>query len=740
MFFSDRFICRSREFTTFEKYVPAPCFRRTFTLEARPSRALLSVCGLGFYELYVNGKNITKGMFAPYISNPDERLYYDEYDLSRRLHAGKNVIALLLGNGFLNDPAGDIWDFDKAPFRSAPKLALALEADGKLLFEADERFKTADSPIRFDDYRSGEHYDARAEMPGWTEAGFDDADWQSALPAAAPHGEKAACEAEPIRIARTLRPLSVQESGDGFLYTFPENTAGVVRLRVNGRRGQRIELTYGEVLRDGKLDLANICFREQTHSDTMHKDVYIAKGKRGETFLPRFTYHGFQYVLVRGIDRAQAKRSLLTACVCHSALPEVGQFRCSNEMLNRLRENVRRSTLSNFYYFPTDCPHREKNGWTGDIALSSEQIMLNFAAEHSFAEWLRNLRAAQREDGSLPGIAPTTGWGFAWGNGPAWDNALVQAAYYAYKYSADADILRENVGAIGKYLRYLESRKNEDGLVAFGLGDWCQVGREPGDPTTPLEITDSLTAIDLCRKAARIARVVRDEELYARADGMAQAFGQAFCKKYACAQGLLPAVCTQTALAMAIDADILSPAAQRAALAQLLACIEKAGGTFDTGVLGNRHLYRVLAEHGHADLALRMVTTTKFPSFGYQIARGATTLWESFIRVGEAEADPGDWMTSRNHHFWGDIAAWMVRDLAGIDINPRLEDENVVRIAPCLIDGLTFFAERAYRGGTVAVRLETSERGRTLYVSAPAWATVQLGTLPPDLSVCLERT
>lgn len=737
---SDRFICRTEEFTTFDRHIPAPYFRKTFFLESVPQEAHVTVCGLGFYELYVNGISLTKGILAPYISNPDDRLYYDRYDLSPLLQKGKNVVALLLGNGFLNDPAGEIWDFDKAAFRASPKLALALEADGALLLEADESFRTADSPILFDDYRSGEHYDARKEIPGWTEIGYDDRTWDCALPALTPRGEKRLCTAEPVRAVRSLRPSFVRPCGDGYLYGFSENMAGFCRLTLDGMRGQTIELTYGEVLADGKLDMENICFGEKTRRETMHKDIYIAKGERGETYEPHFTYHGFQYVRVRGITPEQATLDLLTAQICHSDLQQAGSFSCSDDTLNRLLANARRSALANFYYFPTDCPHREKNGWTGDIALSAEQFMFYFAAENSLAEWLNNLRAAQREDGALPGIVPTTGWGFVWGNGPAWDNALVQATYYAYKYSGKREILLENAGAIQKYLHYLSSRRNEEGLVAFGLGDWCQVNREPGDPTTALEITDTLTAVDLCRKAARIAAVLQDDALLGLACSLAQSFSKAFRKKYVCKEGILTQFATQTALAMAIDADVLHAEEKNAALDALLFRIEKAGGTFDTGVLGNRHLYRVLAENGHAPLAYRLIVTPKFPSFAYQIAHGATTLWESFIRVGENDAKPNDSMTSRNHHFWGDVAAWMARDLAGIDINPLLEDADAVCIRPCLIDKLTFEAERTYRGRTISVQLRETERGRILLIRVPAEMKLRLGELPQDCAVTVERT
>lgn len=288
--------------------------------------------------------------------------------------------------------------------------------------ESDETWHTESSPLLFDDYRFGEIYDGRLEIPGWNTIGFDDSEWKFAERAPQPRGEKRLCTAEPIDIVNELKPISVTKTEKGYLYDFGINTAGVCRLCVRGELDQRIELRHGEHLKDGLPDVENIWFKREHWArdlEYVHKDVYICRGDGEEVYTPAFAYHGFRYVLVSGITEAQATEDLLTALEMHSLLEERGGFSCSDETANKLQQMTRQSDVTNFYYFPTDCPQREKNGWTADAALSSEHILLNLGAEKSYREWLRAIVKAQDHNGALPGIVPTSGWGFAWGNGPA---------------------------------------------------------------------------------------------------------------------------------------------------------------------------------------------------------------------------------------------------------------------------------------------------------------------------------
>ncbi|MBR4072493.1 MAG: family 78 glycoside hydrolase catalytic domain, partial [Clostridia bacterium] len=418
MYFPNKFIKATEAFTTFEHYVPSPYFRKCFEV-SESARATVMISAIGFYELYINGKRITKGFFAPYISNPEDIVYYDEYTVE--LEKGKNVIAVQLGNGIVNNPGGYIWDFQKASFRSAPSFALSLsytdENGNQIIIESGEDFKTAPSPIFFDDYRFGEYYDANLEIKDWNNSCLDDSVWGNAILSKAPTGEARICKADPIVITGEIKPVSIIEKDGKFIYDFGVNCAGVCRLTVKGEKGQRIELQHAEQLLDGEIDLVSVWFKRdywERDKEIVHKDIYVCKGEGTESYMPTFTYHGFRYVEVSGITEEQATNDLLTYIVMNSDIKVCGGFVTSDKTVNTLQEMTMRSNLSNFYYFPTDCPHREKNGWSADAALSAEQMLLNLTVNKSYREWMHNICKAQRGDGAIPGIVPTSGWGFDW--------------------------------------------------------------------------------------------------------------------------------------------------------------------------------------------------------------------------------------------------------------------------------------------------------------------------------------
>ena len=350
-YFPKNFIAATEKFGTYTEHVNAPYFRRKFTF-TKGKNAKIRICGLGFYELYINGVNVTKGRLAPYITNPDQALYYDDYDVTEWLADGENAVGVWLGNGMQNSPYGDVWDFDKAGFRSAPKFAMAFFEDGALAFESDTSFKCAPSPITFDDLRAGEHYDARLEIAGWNLADLDDSGWAQAMPAATPTGRAKLVEAEPILVHEVWKPVSVVKTPKGlYLYDFGVNFTGVCRMKIRGRRGQEVRLTHGEIVIDGDLDIDNLSFDDYPGRELYNQcDWYILKGEGEEVYAPRFTYHGFQYVAVEGLTDEQATLDLLTFEVMHSAVKKRGEFVCSDEVLNILQDSTQRSDLSNLFY------------------------------------------------------------------------------------------------------------------------------------------------------------------------------------------------------------------------------------------------------------------------------------------------------------------------------------------------------------------------------------------------------
>ncbi len=703
----------TKEYTTFTNHVAAPMFRKEFELTGAKS-AELTICGLGFYELFVNGNRITKGLLSPYISNPDDILYYDNYDLMPYLTDGKNVIGVILGNGMLNCPGGAIWDFEKVRYRSAPKLALTFEAttEGeKLEFTAADGFKWAPSAIIFDDLRAGEFYDANLEQIGWNTVDFDDSAWKATIPAETPRGECRITDIDSIKTRCELTAASIKRGGisqnheryqpkftdltpeqfldytelspneEGFIYDFGVNAAGIFRLNIkNARPGQRICIQFAEKLsKDGGLDMRGMDFLPRAYDFRL---IYICKGG-DEVWEPCFTYFGCRYALLMGVDEAQATPELLTYVVMNTELREIAEFNCSDEIANKLWKATLTSDYANFYHFPTDCPHREKNGWTADAALSAEQMLLALTPERNYREWLNNIRKAMLEDGRLPGIIPTGGWGFEWGNGPAWDIVLTELPYQTWKYRGDTQILRDNATAILRYINYITTRRDERGLIHIGLGDWCPAARAGGGLyQAPLEFTDTVICIDICKKAAKIFEVLGMDAQMKFAKSVGDEFMTA-ARKYLIDKSTLTAYgrC-QTTQAMAIYYGIFTDAEKPEAFKKLVEIIENNGEFTYCGVLGLRVIFHVLSEFGRTDLAFKMITRPEFPSYGYMmLTADDTALWEQHRR-------DDDLPTSRNHHFHGDIISWFMQNLVGINVNPYLDSPNDVRFAPKFIDAL----------------------------------------------------
>lgn len=738
MRFEKAYKAATKEFSDYERDIPAPYMRGSFQLAAKPERAEIAVTALGFYDLYVNGARVTKGILAPYIGNPDQVVVYDRYDIAPYLCAGKNTVGLVLGNGFTNNYGGFPWDIEKSSFRAAPKTAFCVEADGKEVFSSADNIKTAPSPILNDDYREGEFYDARKEIPGWNLPEFDDSAWQDAIPAETPKGRCVFADFEPIREYKRRKAVRIVPLKDGYLYDFGVSTAGVPVLKIDGKAGQKVTLVCGEWFKDGDMDTKNIqCwvrYRDMDREIQMLR--YVCKGEKGEGFTPCFSYYGCRYIKVTGITADQAAEDLVEFSEQSSALKKIGGFFCSDEYANKTFECTLRSDFSNFYYFPTDCPHREKAGWTGDAYLSAEQFCLLLDCEKSLRMWLSCIRDCQKESGAVPCVVPTGGWGYGWGSGPSWDGVLTVLPYMLYRYTGKKEILEENAEAIWKYLGFLKSIRKGNGTIEYGLGDWCQIGAlRDSDPWTPSAVTDTMSALDICDKASKIFGVLGQKARAKEAAALKEEFRLAarnnFVEwKYGESYFCRPYCLTQTAQAVMMyrgvyEGEELPHAALRMK--------EMLGGTenhMQVGVIGVQALLRVLCENGMADLAYETAMSPDRPSYGNMIDHGATTLWEfihTFKPGSKYDVAVGK-IKSMDHHFWGDIAAWYITYLAGIRINEELDDIYRVDVSPYFVKQLDEAEARHEMpyGTVVSSWQRLSEKEISLFVSLPEGAHGQL--------------
>jgi alpha-L-rhamnosidase len=728
---------------------PAPLLRREFTVKGKVKRARAYVCGLGYHELRLNGAKVGDHVLDPGYTRYDRRALYVTHDVTDQLKRGPNALGVMLGTGWTNVHTVAVWYFDKAPWRQAPKLLLDLRieyADGRTeTIVSDESWKTADGPVVYDSIYAGESYDARKELPAWDRPGFNDSQWHNAWLLSAPAsmsrfkdndpllrnieellpppGVVSAQEMEPIRITRTLKPVKLTEPKPGvFVFDIGQNLSGHVQLTVSGPAGTEITLKHGERLHpNGTLDQIDIAEHirpfnapgrpREAPIPRFQTDVYTLKGSGVETWEPRFVYHGFQYVEVTGFPSKPTLESI-KARVTHTDVQAAGDFACSNPLLNRIQEASKWAYLSNLASIPTDCPHREKNGWTGDAHLAAEQAIYNYHPAAAYKKWIQDLADEMRPTGELPGIVPSSGWGYEWGNGPAWDSAFVLIPWYLYEYYGDREILARHYVQMRRYVDYLTG-KSREGIVSIGLGDWVPPGK-----TAPTEVTSTGYYFADAQIVARSAEILGNKADAAKYKALADSIRAAFNKRFLQPDTAMYSNGTQTALATPLNWNLVPAEYRQRVVDHLVAEVEKKNGHLDTGILGTKYLLNVLLDNGRADVAYRVASQRTYPSWGLWIEQGATTLWEAW-----------DGSASRNHIMFGDISAWFYRALAGI--RPDAPGFKRIRIQPQLVGDLTW-ARASYDSihGRIATDWKRESGLLTLNVTIPpnTTATVYVPT------------
>ena len=657
---------------------PAPVFRKAFAVTKPVRRATLYVCGLGFHEVRLNGAKMGDHEFDPKYTRYDLRALYVTHDVTAQLRRGTNAVGVTLGNGWYNYHIKNAWDFDTAPWRAKPRVLLQLEVDfadgSRQTVATDESWKFTMGPVRWDGLLGGETCDARAELPGWDTPAYDDTKWARPAVVEGPKGRLTAQMAHPIRIWQTFAPVRLTQPRPGvWVFDFGQNIAGFCALNVQGPAGTDVQLVHGELLHpDGTIDNSEI--GKFCKSAPFQTDHYILKGQGTETWRPRFMYHGFQYVQVTGFPGTPTLESLRAHAIC-SDLPGAGAFACSSELINRIQRATWWSFANNFQGHPVDCPNRERNGWTGDAHLAVETGFYNFDPAANYTAWLRDMRDEQRASGELPGIVPTGGWGYQWGNGPAWDSAYLLIPVAQHLFTGDRRVLEEHYERHKRYVDYLTT-KAKDGLVSIGLGDWC-----PPDKKTMAPVPVTSTAYyykDAClvAESADLLGHKEDAEKYrALAASIRASFQRAFP---ALATGVGTGM-NQTAFSAALYQGLVDPANVTAVVTRLVGEVAAKDNHLDCGILGTKYLLRALSDNGQAALAGTIVTQRTAPSWGCWMDQGATTLWEGWDGSG-----------THNHIMFGDVSAWCFAVLAGIRPDPSGPGFKKFIVQPEPVAGVTW--------------------------------------------------
>ncbi|MFA6566766.1 MAG: glycoside hydrolase family 78 protein [Victivallales bacterium] len=651
--------------------LPAPFFRKALDYTKAVQSAKVYICGLGYHELYINGSKVGDHVLDPVVTHYDKRVRYVTYDVTSCLICGKNVLGVVLGNGWYNCHTPEVWNFDKAAWRDYPKLLLDLEVDNKIVLCSDDSWKISSGPIIFDGLRNGETYDARLELDGWLLPDYDDSNWKTAAEVSPPGGVLQLQSMPPCKVMQTLPAAKQWNLPDGSVVCdIGRNISGWVRITVSGKRGAELIVNYAERLKGGG-DIDQTHIAAYIKGGDCQTDRYILKGAGKEVWEPRFTYHGFQYVRISGIS-ADARLEDIEGRVVHTAFEQIGRFSCSDEVLNRLKDCTCWSYIGNFTGIPTDCPHREKNGWTGDAQLAAETGLFNYSASEAYNQWIDSFADIQRPSGQLPGIVPSAGWGFNWGSGPAWDSAFLLIPWYVYLYTGDASSIVTHYDSMKKYVDYCTGMA-KDHIVSFGLGDWCHVAL---NRITPVNLTSTAYYYVDCMLLSRFAAIngrIADQKKYA---GLAVKIKAAFNRRFYKGDGIY-ADGEQTALGCAIYQGLVDDSEKKKVVAKLAEALKNNGCKPDFGILGAKYVPRALSDNGHAELAYKLITQPEFPGWAYWLKQGATTLWESWN---------GD--SSLNHIMFGDISAWMYQYLAGIVPDPESPGFKHIIIHPHPVKGL----------------------------------------------------
>ena len=705
-------------------------------------RATVHVCGLGLYELFINGQRIGDQVLAPAPTDYRRRVLYNSYDVTEQLQQGQaNAIGVTLGNGRYYTMRQNYKPYKITNF-GYPKLRLNLfieYADGtsKRIVSNESWRLTARGPIRSNNEYDGEEYDARLELGDWTTAGYDDSQWEKAQRVSIPYGSLHAAPAEGMKVMRTLPAQTLKQVGDRTIVDFGQNMAGWVRLSLHDcQEGDTIRIRYAETLQEGGEELYVKNFRDAWSTDT-----YIANGReQGQTWSSCFSYHGFRYVEVTGLKGLT--ESDITAELVFDEMETTGTWECSNATLNAIVRNAWWGIASNYKGLPVDCPQRnERQPWLGDRPMGSwgESFLLDNG--NLYAKWMDDIREAQREDGCIPDVAPAY-WNY-YSDGMTWPSALPVICDMLYEQYGNLQPIERNYDAIKLWLSHMGEYMNDKGLITKDTyGDWCMPpeslelihSKDPARQTDGALISTAYY-YKLSLMLAKYARLLGHDDdataLEQQAEDTKKAFNDAFLtiKRGTSLAGephtLYPDSVfygnnTATANVLPLAFDLVPDDCREEVAKNLITTIITGNnGHVSCGVIGLQWIMRELTRMGRGDVAYLMATQTSYPSYGYMIEKGATTIWELW-NGDTADAS----MNSGNHvMLLGDLISWLYRDLAGI--SPAEPGYKAIVMHP---------------DWTIEELSHVSATYRTLYGTVGSAWTKDLTTLEWDLTVPCNTT
>jgi alpha-L-rhamnosidase len=693
---------------------PARYLRSEFAVSKPVKRAYLYATALGIYQVYLNGRRISQDYFSPGWTDYDKRIYYRTYDVTSSLKKGNNAIGAILADGWYAGYVGHNHQRNHygRNLRLLAQLLIEYTDGSTAVVFTNPDWKATLGPILEADFLMGETYDARKELTGWDKTGYNDLAWAKVNMGKEISPEVQAAVSEPVMAFGEIRPVSLSEPAAGnYVFNMGQNFAGFVRLKIHGKAGQAVRLRFAERLNpDGTIYTTNL--RAARAADT-----YTCKGKGTETWQPMFTFHGFQYVEITGLDYKPGLDSIMGIALS-SDTPVAGTFECSDPMINQLHSNVYWTQRMNFIDIPTDCPQRdERLGWTGDAQVYIGTAALNTDVHAFFTKWLQDMIDAQRADGQFPRVVPIKVAGDD--GGPAWADAGVICPWTIYQVYGDRRLLERQYPSMVKFIEFCKNRSTPELLPPekfHCFGDWLNINDD-----TPKEVIYTAYFALSTKLTAQAAEALGKTEDAKKFNELFDGIKQAFNKAYVSEDGKIKGD-TQTAYVLAIAVDLVDGEKYQAAAKRLVELIEKRDWHLSTGFVGTKDLMLVLSKIGRNDVAYRLLHNDTFPSWGFSIKHGATSIWERWNgwTPEQGFGDPG--MNSFAHYSFGAVYQWMVENIGGIRADEAAYKKIVIKPQP---GGKLTWAKTSYDSiqGIIATGWKIEKDKLLLAVVIPANTT-----------------
>jgi alpha-L-rhamnosidase len=691
-------------------------FRKEVPLKNSIKKATVYIAGLGLYEFFINGQKIGDQVLAPSPTDYSKRILYNTFDVTPQLKRGGNALAVVLGNGRFFTMRQN-YKPQKWHTFGFPKLLLQMEVEyndgSKQVVTSDETWKvTADGPIRTNNEYDGEEYDATKELTGWNKAGYNDHNWLKAEIVKAPGGIVVAQMNTPMKVMETIKPISIKQvSSDKYIVDMGQNMAGWLKLQVKGNRGDKITLRFAESLQpNGELYVANL-------RDAMVTDVYTLKGGGEETWHPTFVFHGFRYAEITGYPGVPTTNDFVGEVV-YDDLKTIGTFETSNEIINQIHKNAFWGIRSNYKGMPIDCPQRnERQPWLGDRTMGAYGESFLFDNGKLYAKWLNDIQDAQTPAGSIPDVAPSF-W-YYYKDNMTWPGAFLTIADMLYRQYGDVKPIQKHYPAMKKWMMYMKAKyMTKDGIVTKdSYGDWCV----PPEAPELIHSKDSTRITDpqliatayyyyFCGVMQRFAQLTGNTQDVPSFKADAERVKEAFNKKFYQQTTARYSNNTVTANLLPLAFN-MTPANDEQKVFQNIAAkiMQENGGHISTGVIGTQWLMRWLTAFGRSDIAYHLASNTTYPSWGYMVKNGATTIWELW---NGNTANPA--MNSQNHvMLLGDLLIWMYENLGGIQSDTKEVGFKKIIMKPSFVADLSF-VNASYQSPYGTIKSDWKRNGETL--------------------------